>query len=221
LESCCDDASHCSNRGGGLTQVLTEGLSNLETWTDDQAYLKRIRNFLTFNPNDFFSPDEDPITKRDAKIYKQCWKAGPVHMTQFGYMRNLRRHWLILWRRETLAELAVWQLILLLCPARVTRTRGRALEEASRGSTSQRTDSRGLWAATRLHIANMMTAADKAVITVEEASGEDGPGPTEAAEDHPEGMEAVAASGEAAARAQDPIRTANIYAMCMLLIQYQ
>jgi hypothetical protein len=45
LESCCDDASHCSNRGGGLTQVLTEGLSNLETWVDDQAYLKRIRNF--------------------------------------------------------------------------------------------------------------------------------------------------------------------------------
>jgi hypothetical protein len=85
LESCCDDASHCSNRGGGLTQVLAEGLSNLETWTDDQAYLKRIRNFLTFNPNDFFSPDEDPITKKDAKVYKQCWKAGPVHMTQFGY----------------------------------------------------------------------------------------------------------------------------------------
>jgi hypothetical protein len=85
LESCCDDASHCSNRGSGLTQVLTEGLANLETWVDDQAYLKRIRNFMTFNPNDFFSPDEDPITKKDARIYKQCWKAGPVHMTQFGY----------------------------------------------------------------------------------------------------------------------------------------
>jgi hypothetical protein len=84
LESCCDDASHCSNRGSGLTQVLTEGLANLETWVDDQAYLKRIRNFMTFNPNDFFSPDEDPITKKDAKIYKQCWKAGPVHMTQLS-----------------------------------------------------------------------------------------------------------------------------------------
>jgi hypothetical protein len=65
----------------------------------------------------------------------------------------------------------------------------------------------------------MMTAADRAVIVVEEASGEDGPGPTEAVEAHSEGMEAVAASGEAAARAQDPISKAIIYAMCMRLIQ--
>jgi hypothetical protein len=79
VESCC------SNRRNGLTQVLTEGLSNLETWMDDQAYLKRIRNFMVFNPNDFFSPDNDTITKKDARVYKQCWKAGPVHMTSVGY----------------------------------------------------------------------------------------------------------------------------------------
>jgi hypothetical protein len=85
VESCCDDSSHCSNRGTGLTQVLTEGLSNLETWMDDQSYLKRIRNFLVFNPNDFFSPDNDTITKKDARVFKQCWKAGPVHMTSYGY----------------------------------------------------------------------------------------------------------------------------------------
>jgi hypothetical protein len=64
----------------------------------------------------------------------------------------------------------------------------------------------------------MMITAGRVAITVEEASGEDGPGPTEAAEDRPEGMETVAASGEAAARAQDHIKT---YAMCMRLIQYQ
>jgi hypothetical protein len=48
-----------------------------------------------------------------------------------------------------------------------------------------------------------------------EASGEDGPGLTEAVEAHSEGMEAVAASGEATARVQDPISKAIIYAMCM------
>jgi hypothetical protein len=90
VESCCDDSSHCSNRGTGLTQVLTEGLSNLETWMDDQSYLKRIRNFVVFNPNDFFSPD----TKKDARVFKQCWKAGPVHMK-----RSDMRKWLPLsWR---------------------------------------------------------------------------------------------------------------------------
>jgi hypothetical protein len=78
VESCCDNNTHCSNRGGGLTQVLTEGLANLETWTDGQAYLIWMQNFLTFNPNDFFSPDDDPITKKDARTFKQCWKAGPV-----------------------------------------------------------------------------------------------------------------------------------------------
>jgi hypothetical protein len=85
LESCCDDSTHCVNRGSGLTQMLADGLGKIETWTDDQAYLKRIRNFLVYNPNDFLSPDEDSVTKKDTKFYKMCWNAGPVHMSTFGY----------------------------------------------------------------------------------------------------------------------------------------
>jgi hypothetical protein len=50
----------------------------------------------------------------------------------------------------------------------------------------------------------MTTTAGRAEAIVAEASGQDGPGLTEAMEAHSEGMEAVAASGEAAARAQDP-----------------
>jgi hypothetical protein len=64
---------------------MVAGLGNLETWTDGQAYLKRIRNFLVFNPNDFLSPDDAPVTKRDAKLYKLCWNAGPAHMSPVGY----------------------------------------------------------------------------------------------------------------------------------------
>jgi hypothetical protein len=64
---------------------MVAGLANLETWSDDQAYLKRIRNFLVFNPNDFLSPDDAPVTKRYAKLYKLCWNAGPVHMSPMGY----------------------------------------------------------------------------------------------------------------------------------------
>jgi hypothetical protein len=85
LENCCDNPSHCTNRGEGLKEAIVAGLSNLETWTDDQAYLKRIRNFMVFNPNDFLSPDDVPVTKRDAKLYKMCWNAGPVHMSALGY----------------------------------------------------------------------------------------------------------------------------------------
>jgi hypothetical protein len=87
LENCCDDSTHCTNRGSNLTKTLTEGLANLETWIDDQAYLKRIRNFMVYNPNDFLSPDDTAVTKKDTKLYKMCWREGPVHMTSFGYER--------------------------------------------------------------------------------------------------------------------------------------
>jgi hypothetical protein len=68
LENCYEDPSHCTNRGGGLKEAMVAGLANLETWTDDQAYLKRIWNFLVFNPNDFLSPDDAPVTKRDTRL---------------------------------------------------------------------------------------------------------------------------------------------------------
>jgi hypothetical protein len=85
LENCCEDPSHCTNRGAGLKKGMVAGLANLETWTDDQAYLKRIRNFLVFNPNDFLSPDDAPVTRSDTRLYKICWNAGPVHMLPVGY----------------------------------------------------------------------------------------------------------------------------------------
>jgi hypothetical protein len=52
---------------------------------DDQAYLKRILNFLVYDPNGFFIPDKDSVTKKDTKLYKMCWSAGLVHMTPVGY----------------------------------------------------------------------------------------------------------------------------------------
>jgi hypothetical protein len=51
IESCCDSAEHCFNRGPALNRELSEGLATLETWIDDQSYLKRICNFLVVNPN--------------------------------------------------------------------------------------------------------------------------------------------------------------------------
>jgi hypothetical protein len=42
---------------------------------------------MVYNPNDFLSPDDTAITKKDTKLYKMCWREGPVHMTSFGYER--------------------------------------------------------------------------------------------------------------------------------------
>jgi hypothetical protein len=72
---------HCTNRGTGLNALLASGLDNLETWLD----LKRIRNFCVINPNNFFTPDTDGITKQDKRSFKLNWKEGPVHMTSTGY----------------------------------------------------------------------------------------------------------------------------------------
>jgi hypothetical protein len=84
-ENCCDDPAHCTNRGGNLNTILSEGLSTIETWIDDQVYLKRIRNFHVVNPNDIITPDGS--TKRDTRTFKTYWRAGPVHMTCTGYDR--------------------------------------------------------------------------------------------------------------------------------------
>jgi hypothetical protein len=83
VESCCDSALHCTNRGPALNKVLSEGLATLETWIDDQAFLKRIRNFLVLNPNLIIAPDH--AQKKDARTFKAYWKDGPVHMASAGY----------------------------------------------------------------------------------------------------------------------------------------
>jgi hypothetical protein len=82
-ENCCANPAHCTNRGGNLNAVLSEGLATIETWIDDQCYLKRIRNFHVINPNLLITPDG--ISKSDTKTFKMYWKAGPVHMTALGY----------------------------------------------------------------------------------------------------------------------------------------
>jgi hypothetical protein len=56
-ENCCANPAHCTNRGGNLNAVLSEGLATIETWIDDQCYLKRIRNFHVINPNLLITPD--------------------------------------------------------------------------------------------------------------------------------------------------------------------
>jgi hypothetical protein len=48
---------HCTNRGSNLNSILSEGLSTIETWIEDQAYLKRVRNFHVVNPNDIITLD--------------------------------------------------------------------------------------------------------------------------------------------------------------------
>jgi hypothetical protein len=82
-ENCCENPDHCTNRGSNLNMVLSEGLSVLETWIDDQAFLKRIRNFHVVNPNDIITPDG--LTKKDTRAFKMYWRSGPVHMTTVGY----------------------------------------------------------------------------------------------------------------------------------------
>jgi hypothetical protein len=82
IESCCDSALHCTNRGPALNKVLSEGLTTGD-WIDDQSYLKRIRNFMVVNPNLVIAPDN--AYKKDAKTFKMYWKNGPVHMSSTGY----------------------------------------------------------------------------------------------------------------------------------------
>jgi hypothetical protein len=82
--NCCDKDDHCTNRSTGLNTMLATGLANLETWLDDQAYLKRIRSFSVINPNNFLTSDTEAISKKDAKKFKQLWN-GPVHMSDAGY----------------------------------------------------------------------------------------------------------------------------------------
>jgi hypothetical protein len=83
IESCCDSAGHCVNRGPALNKILSEGLASLETWIDDQSYLKRIRNFIVVNPNMIIAPDS--MNKLKTKTFKLYWKSGPIHMTPMGY----------------------------------------------------------------------------------------------------------------------------------------
>jgi hypothetical protein len=85
VSNCCDAADHCTNRGTGLNAVLASGLDNLETWLDDLTYLKRIRNFCVINPNNYFIPDTEGVTRQDTRSFKLYWKDGPVHMTGTGY----------------------------------------------------------------------------------------------------------------------------------------
>jgi hypothetical protein len=87
VSNCCDNEDHCTNRGTGLNTMMATGLANLETWLDDQAYLKRIRNFVVINPNNFFTSDTDGVTKSDTKAFKLLWRDGPVHMVDAGYQK--------------------------------------------------------------------------------------------------------------------------------------
>jgi hypothetical protein len=87
-ENCCDDLVHCTNRGSNLNNILIEGLSTIETWINDQAYLKRVKNFHVVNPNDVITPVGS--TKKDMPTFKTYWHAGPVHMTSTGYDKLVR-----------------------------------------------------------------------------------------------------------------------------------
>jgi hypothetical protein len=87
VSNCCDNEAHCTNRGTGLNTMMATGLANLETWLDDQAYLKRIRNFVVINPNNYFTSDTDGVTKSDTKAFKLLWRDGPVHMVDAGYQK--------------------------------------------------------------------------------------------------------------------------------------
>jgi hypothetical protein len=62
--------------------------SVLETWIDDQAFLKRIRNFHVVNPNDVITPDG--LTKKDTRAFKMYWRSVLVHMTSVGYEKLVR-----------------------------------------------------------------------------------------------------------------------------------
>jgi hypothetical protein len=70
-ENCCDDPAHCTNRGGNLNTILSEGLSTIETWIDDQVYLKRVRNFHVVNPND------GPVMKGWQGALWRMWPVQP------------------------------------------------------------------------------------------------------------------------------------------------
>jgi hypothetical protein len=64
LEGCCTDDAHCSNRKT-FYPTMFEQLADIETWMDDQSYLKRIRNYCVLNPNTILTPDSDKVTKKD------------------------------------------------------------------------------------------------------------------------------------------------------------
>jgi hypothetical protein len=84
LEGCCTDEAHCTNRKT-FYPTMFEQLAEIETWMDDQSYLKRIRKYCVLNPNSILTPDLDKLTKKDKTTFKQFWSAGPVHMTGTGY----------------------------------------------------------------------------------------------------------------------------------------
>jgi hypothetical protein len=50
MESCCSDPSHYTNRKG-YVRAQGDALAEIQEWMDDQAYLKRIRNYAVLNPN--------------------------------------------------------------------------------------------------------------------------------------------------------------------------
>jgi hypothetical protein len=84
LEGCCTDEAHCTNRKT-FYPTMFEQFADIETWMDDQSYLKRIRNYCVLNPNTILTPDSDKLTKKDKMTFKQFWNADPVHMTGTGY----------------------------------------------------------------------------------------------------------------------------------------
>jgi hypothetical protein len=83
LEGCCANPSHCNNRTRDYRSILGEGLARICEWLDDQAYLKRIRNFGILNPTRLL--DTGALDAEKAKRVMNYWTAGPVHMTPSGY----------------------------------------------------------------------------------------------------------------------------------------
>jgi hypothetical protein len=74
---------HCNNRTRDYTSILGAELAKIEEWIDDQAYLKRIRNFCVLNPTKLL--DTGDLNKAMAKRLVQFWTGGPVLMTVTGY----------------------------------------------------------------------------------------------------------------------------------------
>ncbi len=84
LYSCCNDLSHCTNRGeDSFSADMNQALKDIRLWLEDMLTLRKLVNVHLFDPCPALGltwPD------MDVEYAMELWGMDPVHPTESGYV---------------------------------------------------------------------------------------------------------------------------------------
>jgi hypothetical protein len=83
---CCNNPSHLINKTtDDYGKEMANALVETEGWLRDQAYMKRIKNYVVMCPNRLLGLQGS--TMPTANTLGRLWQDNPVHMTGAGYQQ--------------------------------------------------------------------------------------------------------------------------------------